>query len=127
MVKQSVVGGEPDTMPRLPGIGSVPALLRGGDWFGTVVFAASGAVTAGTVGMDALGCTLVGSVTALGGGTLRDAIVLQQVMTSTHPFAASKHSQFHTHTASFLGRRMGIFGNGRLHCCCHLFSVRIPS
>ncbi|KAF0693148.1 hypothetical protein As57867_015789, partial [Aphanomyces stellatus] len=46
------------------------------DWFGTVVFAVSGSVTATTAGCDLLGCTLVGTITAVGGGTLHDALVL---------------------------------------------------
>jgi hypothetical protein len=76
---QSVVGGEVDGMPRLAGVGSIPAVLRGMDWMGTCLFAMSGSIAAGSVGMDALGCTLVGTVTAVGGGTIRDAVILQQV------------------------------------------------
>lgn len=76
---QSVVGGEVDGMPRLAGVGSIPGVLRGMDWMGTCLFAMSGSIAAGSVGMDALGCTLVGTVTAVGGGTIRDAVILQQV------------------------------------------------
>ena len=53
-------------------------LVRDADRVGTVAFAVSGAITAGGVGMDALGCTVVGTVTAIGGGTFRDAIILSQ-------------------------------------------------
>eukprot|EP00873_Tetraselmis_striata_P025138 jgi/Tetstr1/445402/TSEL_033186.t1 len=49
-------------------------LLRLLDWFGTVVFAVSGSLTAQACGMDVLGATLVGLITAVGGGTIRDII-----------------------------------------------------
>ncbi len=38
-------------------------------------FALSGSLQAGMEGMDVLGCVLVGSVTALGGGTMRDVLL----------------------------------------------------
>ena len=51
-------------------------MLRAGDDTGTVAFAVSGSVTAASCGMDLLGSVLVGTITAVGGGTLRDSIVL---------------------------------------------------
>eukprot|EP00947_MAST-08B_sp_MAST-8B-sp1_P002906 g2906.t1 len=41
-----------------------------------VVFAVSGSLTAAGTGMDALGAVMVGSITALGGGTIRDGLFL---------------------------------------------------
>lgn len=42
------------------------------NYIGDASFALTGALAAGTEGMDLLGCIVVGFVTALGGGTLRD-------------------------------------------------------
>jgi uncharacterized membrane protein YeiH len=42
---------------------------------GTVSFAASGTIVAGYAGMDSLGCTIVGAITATGGGTIRDILL----------------------------------------------------
>ena len=53
----------------------VPAALRGLDYVGTVAFAASGTMVAGHAGMDILGCTMVGTITSLGGGTIRDLLL----------------------------------------------------
>ena len=69
----------PDGLTRWPGISSPQALLRTFDWAGTVSFAASGCLTAGHMGLDILGCTVVGSITALGGGTIRDCMLSQRV------------------------------------------------
>eukprot|EP00241_Pyramimonas_parkeae_P012364 CAMPEP_0114235664 /NCGR_PEP_ID=MMETSP0058-20121206/6376_1 /TAXON_ID=36894 /ORGANISM="Pyramimonas parkeae, CCMP726" /LENGTH=288 /DNA_ID=CAMNT_0001347451 /DNA_START=269 /DNA_END=1135 /DNA_ORIENTATION=- len=57
--------------------GGVPpeASLQMLDFFGTVVFAASGCITAGQHRMDLLGCLLLGTCTGIGGGTLRDALI----------------------------------------------------
>eukprot|EP00996_Jenningsia_fusiforme_P001575 NODE_2449_length_1198_cov_28.174064_g2234_i0.p1 GENE.NODE_2449_length_1198_cov_28.174064_g2234_i0~~NODE_2449_length_1198_cov_28.174064_g2234_i0.p1 ORF type:complete len:295 (-),score=35.06 NODE_2449_length_1198_cov_28.174064_g2234_i0:241-1125(-) len=63
-----------DGMPRYPAM-SPGGILRGLDYFGTVVFALSGTVTAGLTGMDLLGCTIVGTITAVGGGTIRDVLL----------------------------------------------------
>ena len=63
-----------DSMPRFPEM-SAGGLLRGLDYFGTAAFAMSGCVTASLAGMDVLGCTLVGTVTAVGGGTVRDLLL----------------------------------------------------
>ena len=45
------------------------------DLFGTAVFATTGALAAGRKQMDIFGVVVLGCVTALGGGTLRDVIL----------------------------------------------------
>lgn len=45
------------------------------DLFGVVVFAASGSLAAGSKRMDIFGVVVLGLVTALGGGTIRDALL----------------------------------------------------
>ncbi|RHZ27529.1 hypothetical protein DYB37_004716 [Aphanomyces astaci] len=65
-------------LPRWPSLTSATGCLRTLDWFGSVVFAVSGSLTAATAGCDLLGCTLIGTITAVGGGTLRDALVLNK-------------------------------------------------
>lgn len=60
-------------MPRYPNC-SVLGGLRALDYFGTTIFAVSGSILASMYGMDALGCCVVGSITALGGGTVRDVL-----------------------------------------------------
>lgn len=75
------------SMPRYPSLISlVPgsqslilSLLRLSDYVGTAAFSMSGAVTASVVGMDLLGGCIVGTITAIGGGTLRDALILNRV------------------------------------------------
>jgi len=49
--------------------------LRFMDLFGTGVFAHGGVIAAGKRGLDLLGCVVVGCVTAMGGGTLRGALI----------------------------------------------------
>jgi len=61
-------------MPRYPNF-SVGGLLRAGDYFGTFVFACTGTLASASVGMDLMGCVVVGCVTALGGGTVRDILL----------------------------------------------------
>ena len=63
----------PESLPRYPEATPL-GVLRGLDYMGTVSFAISGSVTAATCGLDLVGCTVVGCITALGGGTIRDAI-----------------------------------------------------
>jgi len=43
-------------------------------YFGDVVFAVSGALTAARYRMDILGFVLIGTVTGIGGGTTRDLL-----------------------------------------------------
>jgi uncharacterized membrane protein YeiH len=45
------------------------------DWFGTAVFAVTGALVASRKRMDIVGFILLGCVTGMGGGTLRDAML----------------------------------------------------
>jgi uncharacterized membrane protein YeiH len=49
--------------------------LRFVDLFGTGVFAHGGVIAAGKRGLDLLGCIVVGCITAMGGGTIRGALV----------------------------------------------------
>jgi uncharacterized membrane protein YeiH len=53
----------------------VDTFLNAVDMFGTGVFSFAGAVTAGKKGMDLFGMVLVATLTAVGGGTLRDLLL----------------------------------------------------
>jgi uncharacterized membrane protein YeiH len=64
-------------LPRWPSLSST-GILRSLDWFGTVIFAASGSLTAASAGCDLFGCAMIGTITAVGGGTWRDAIILNK-------------------------------------------------
>jgi hypothetical protein len=66
-----------DGLPRYPRLTS-HGLLRSADLFGTAVFAFGGAITAGVAGMDLMGCVIVGTITSVGGGTIRDTIILRK-------------------------------------------------
>ncbi|MHB9021256.1 MAG: trimeric intracellular cation channel family protein [Halothiobacillus sp.] len=59
-------------------------LLRGLDYFGTVVFAISGALVAARKGMDWMGFAILATVTGIGGGTLRDLILARPVFWVLH-------------------------------------------
>ena len=50
-------------------------IIHGLDLFGVAVFAVSGSLAAGRKRMDIFGVIVLGLVTALGGGTLRDALL----------------------------------------------------
>ena len=67
-----------NNMPRYPSMTCAGGILRGLDYFGTGIFAVSGSITAATLGMDSLGCVIVGTVTAIGGGTIRDVFILNR-------------------------------------------------
>ena len=67
-------GDVPGILPRFPEP-NAGGLLRFLDYVGTVAFASSGALTASAAGMDALGCGMVGTITAVGGGTVRDILL----------------------------------------------------
>ena len=54
---------------------SIDQLLHAFSMFGTIVFAVSGALFAAEKRMDILGFILVGTVTGVGGGTLRDLLL----------------------------------------------------
>ncbi len=66
-------------LPRLLAI-LVPALggysnLEKFDLLGTALFAYVGTIAGGKNGMDVFGCMVIGTVTATGGGTLRDIVL----------------------------------------------------
>ena len=75
--KPAAVGGVVDGMPRYPSLSS-GGMLRGFDYLGTIVFAVSGSITAGSCGLDVFGASIVGTITAIGGGTVRDSIILHK-------------------------------------------------
>ncbi|MDQ8021300.1 MAG: TRIC cation channel family protein, partial [Moraxellaceae bacterium] len=49
------------------------------DLIGVAVFAVSGALAAGRIGLDWLGVSIIAAVTAIGGGTLRDMLLARPV------------------------------------------------
>jgi uncharacterized membrane protein YeiH len=54
-------------------------------YFGDVVFAVSGALTAGRYRMDIVGFVLIGTVTGIGGGTIRDLLLGRTVWWTQSP------------------------------------------
>ena len=54
-------------------------------YFGDVVFAVSGALTAGRYRMDIVGFVLIGAVTGIGGGTVRDLLLGRTVWWTRSP------------------------------------------
>jgi len=54
----------------------VGLLIDSLDVFGTAVFAFSGALKAGRKGMDLVGMMIIACITAVGGGTLRDVLMM---------------------------------------------------
>ena len=54
----------------------VSLLIETLDIFGTTVFAFSGALKAGRKGMDLIGMMIIACITATGGGTLRDILMM---------------------------------------------------
>ena len=55
-------------------------------YFGDVVFAISGALTAARYRMDVLGFVLIGTITGIGGGTTRDLLLGRTVWWTHDPF-----------------------------------------
>ncbi len=55
-------------------VGNVRELLKFMNMFGTAMYAHAGTITAGSRGMDLLGCLLVGFITSIGGGTTRQIL-----------------------------------------------------
>ena len=51
-------------------------------YFGDVVFAVSGALTAARYRMDVLGFVLIGTITGIGGGTTRDLLLARKSHTA---------------------------------------------
>lgn len=64
-----------DNLPRYP-LPNTLGVLRLLDYVGTISFAYSGTLLAASSGMDLLGAAMVGTVTAIGGGTIRDSVIL---------------------------------------------------
>lgn len=54
-------------------------------YFGDVVFAVSGALTAARYRMDVLGFVLIGTITGIGGGTIRDLLLGRTVWWTQNP------------------------------------------
>ena len=54
-------------------------------YFGDVVFAISGALTAARYRMDVLGFLLIGTITGIGGGTTRDLLLGRTVWWTQDP------------------------------------------
>lgn len=71
-----VRGRDDDALSRFPHFRNPGGILRGLDYTGTLTFALTGSVTAAQSGLDVFGCSLVGMITAVGGGTIRDAVLL---------------------------------------------------
>ena len=74
--KDAVEKPHPDGMDRYPHFRDVRGFLRLSDYIGTAAFASSGSIFAASYGMDLLGAVAVGTVTAVGGGTVRDVVIL---------------------------------------------------
>lgn len=64
------------TLPRYPTDSSPGSVMRVLDYVGTISFGLSGGATAAAAGMDMTGIAMVGTITAIGGGTVRDALFL---------------------------------------------------
>lgn len=58
------------------------------DWFGVVVFTVSGALVASRNQMDVIGFILLGTVTGIGGGTVRD------ILLDSHPVLWMERPQY---------------------------------
>lgn len=53
----------------------MPGLLRGSDYIGTCSFALTGTLLAASKGLDCFGAPVIGLITAIGGGTIRDFVL----------------------------------------------------
>jgi uncharacterized membrane protein YeiH len=69
------------TVPLEPLSNSILAIM----YFGDVVFAVSGALTAARYRMDVLGFVLIGTITGIGGGTIRDLLLGRTVWWTQDP------------------------------------------
>ena len=63
-----------DGMPRYPNL-TIPGMLRGSDYVGTASFALTGTLLAASKGLDCFGAPVIGLITAVGGGTIRDFVL----------------------------------------------------
>ncbi|MEO1093032.1 MAG: trimeric intracellular cation channel family protein [Pseudomonadota bacterium] len=66
-------------------LGGAGSLIDAVGMFGVVVFAISGALAAGRLRLDPVGFVLLGTVTAIGGGTLRDLLLGRPVFWVEEP------------------------------------------
>lgn len=64
-----------DGLTRWPELTSPNGVLRTMDWIGTLSFASSACILAGSYGMDLMGCIIVSTITSIGGGTIRDILI----------------------------------------------------
>ena len=67
------------------GLPSEEAVVDGVLYVGTLMSAISGVISAGTKQMDMLGCIIVGCITAIAGGTLRDVVLNRPPFWITYP------------------------------------------
>ncbi|WP_319778728.1 trimeric intracellular cation channel family protein [Maridesulfovibrio sp.] len=63
----------------------VQSAIHGFMFFGDIVFAVSGALAAGRRRMDIVGYVLIGTITGLGGGSLRDVLLDRPVWWTREP------------------------------------------
>ena len=68
-------------VPNEPLSASILAIM----YFGDVVFAVSGALTAARYRMDVLGFLLIGTITGIGGGTIRDLLLGRTIWWTQNP------------------------------------------
>lgn len=61
------------------------ASIQAISYFGDVVFAISGALTAARYKMDVVGFVLIGTITGIGGGTMRDLLIGRTVWWTQNP------------------------------------------
>lgn len=66
-------------------VDSLSATFSALNYFGDVVFAVSGALTAARYRMDILGFVLIGTITGIGGGTTRDLLLGRTVWWTKDP------------------------------------------
>jgi uncharacterized membrane protein YeiH len=71
-------GRDDASLARYPSWKTPGGLLRGADYAGTLTFALTGTITAAQSGLDVFGSVVVGIITSVGGGTIRDAIFLNR-------------------------------------------------
>ena len=69
----------------VPAIEPLTASILAVMYFGDVVFAVSGALTAARYRMDVLGFVLIGTITGIGGGTIRDLLLGRTVWWTQNP------------------------------------------
>lgn len=69
-----------------PVLDPLSANIQAINYFGDVVFAVSGALTAARYRMDVIGFVLIGTITGIGGGTMRDLLLGRSVWWVHDPF-----------------------------------------